>query len=880
MTNERSFAKCRSATGPSAGKAARSTVAVDWGAGRDVFTRLSQPARFVRSVLIGSALTAAAPAFAADFAPAEAAVAAPAEAQPETGSAAQSGAEPGLEEIVVTARKREETLISVPVVVTAIGAAQLEQRGITNLDSIARVVPQLLIGNQAGSVQGGNIAIRGISGPDSNPFGDQAVSFNIDGLQIAKGFVRRMTNTDLSQVEVLKGPQALLYGKNSPAGIVSIRTADPTKDFEAKATVGYETEAQEYRTQDYISGPITDTLGGRIAGDFSTMRGYLREATSSTSPYADSHGYNPQSKDYTVRGTLLWEPLDALSARAKLSYGRTQNSGPASTTEYPSCPFGVRESGSGQPCGVGGYSSNPSSGTLVAKLPGSMNEFLPDGQNYQDQRQLLGSLEVNYQPVKEVHLTSVTGIYHLLLDQCQNYENDDAILLPSCNPTTDREFSEELRFNTSFSWPLNFAGGLYYSDTRATTGSVTYLFGGNFDLLAPGFGGPTTPALVDSYYLQQDGKAYSGYLQGIYKPIDTVEIDVGGRYSYEKKTLPVALDGGGISEGGCGLGAPGVPCTAVLDSSTSISPPAGSHKSWNDFSPEGTISYRPTQTLTVFGSWKHGFLSGGFNSSSVNFRANPDISYDPEVIKGFEAGVKTVLLDGNLALNAAAYQYKVTGLQVTNFENATSTIRNAGAVKITGVETDANYRTPLPGLSVHGAAAYNHGVYDSFPAAPCYNGQTIALGCNGTPSPAAGGGVVFNSQNLSGTELIRAPKWNIIGGLGYEAPVGAGLSMGLTVDANYTSNYLTDASSAPQSREPSFTLVDSTLRLFDSSETWELAFIGRNLTNRFYWVASPNAPFTGTGTGTAVGVLGDRFASVSRGRELLIQASYRFRAGK
>jgi iron complex outermembrane recepter protein len=158
-----------------------------------------------------------------------------------------------MEEITVTARERDETLIDVPVVVTAVSGQALQQRGVTNLDGIARLVPQLLIGNQSGSVQGGNISIRGIAGPDSNPFGDQAVSFNIDGVQIAKGFVRRMADTDIAQVEVLKGPQALFFGKNSPAGIVSIRTADPTDTFEAKATVGYETEASEFRTEAFVA---------------------------------------------------------------------------------------------------------------------------------------------------------------------------------------------------------------------------------------------------------------------------------------------------------------------------------------------------------------------------------------------------------------------------------------------------------------------------------------------------------------------------------------------------------------------------------------------------------------------------------------------------
>ena len=783
--------------------------------------------------------------------------------------ATDTAAPQSLEEITVTARTRDETLISVPVVVTAISKTELENRGVTNLDDIARIVPQLIISNQSGSVQGGNIALRGISGPDSNPFGDQAVAFNIDGVAIAKAWVRRMTDTDLDQVEVLEGPQALFYGKNSPGGVVSIRTSDPTNHFEAKSTLGYELEAREYRTEDYVSGPLTDTLGARISGYFSTMQGWLVDNTPPDTGYAPDHSRNPESQDWALRGTLKWKPQEEFDARLKLNFGSTKNSGPASTSEFISCPYGVRQTGSGIPCGINGTSQNSGYGPYVATIPGTLNFFRSDGQNFQDQYQILTSLEMNFRPNDTYSFTSVTGFYRIQLWQCQNYENDPGIILPSCNsPTTDREFSEELRMTTNFKGPLNFAAGLYASMTRAETGSLTYLYGGNFDLLGPGLGGPTTPALVDNYFLVQDGRSYSGYLQAIYKPIEVVEIDVGGRYSYEYKTVPEVRDGGGLSEG-CYL-VPGVTCTTILGPSTEVA--VDPYRDiWHDFSPEGTISYRPTQNLTVFASWKHGFLSGGFNSSSVNYRLDPNISYLPEVIKGFEGGVKSLILDNTLAVNLAAYKYNVSDLQVTNFQNATSTIRNAGAVEIRGAELQLNYKTPLQGLGLRGTAAYNDGVYTSFPAAPCYNGQTIAMGCNGSFS-----GGVYNSQNLSGTSLIRAPRWTLSAGSGYEVPIGANLKMGLSVDANYTSSYLTDATSAPQSLQPAYTLLDSTLHVGDVNNVWDVAFIGRDLTNRYYFVASPNVPFTGSGQGTAVGVLGDRFAALSRGREYLFQVSYKF----
>lgn len=781
--------------------------------------------------------------------------AAPAVALP--ASAADTRVSGSLEEVIVSARKRDETLISVPVVVSAVSAAELERRSITNLDGIARMVPQLMIAPQNGSVQGGNISIRGIAGPDSNPFADQAVSFNVDGVQIAKGFVRRMSDTDIAQVEVLKGPQALFFGKNSPAGIVSIRTADPTAHLEAKASVGYETEAREIRTETYVSGPITDTLGARLSGYYSNMEGWLEEQTPASSAFANHNSRNPDSRDYAVRGTLKWEPGSNFDAKLKLNYGQTKNAGPASVSEFISCPFGVRQTGSGLQCGTGDTNVNASSGPVVGTIPATQNHF-GDGQNFQDQKQFLGGLEMNYDLSDALRLTSVTGYYRADLDQCQNYENDISFILPSCNPTTDREVSQEVRLTSDFKGSLNFAAGAYYSDTRAETGSMTYLFGGTFDLLGPGVGGPTTPVRINNYHLVQDGSAYSGYAQLIYKPIEVVEIDVGGRYSYEEKSLPDVRSSTDLT----GFTGP------FLDDSTIVTLPV-SDKNWSDFSPEVTVSYRPSQTLTLFGSYKEGFLSGGFNSSSVNFLTNPDISYNPETIEGYEVGVKTLLFDDALALNAAAYQYKVTGLQVSNFTNATNTIRNAAGVKIKGAEGDFTYQTPLEGLSLHGAAAYNDGIYSSFPAAPCYNGQTPTQGCTldalGNPT-----------QDLGDSELIRAPEWNISGGFNLEAALSSGLKVGFSADAMYSSSFLTDATSAPNGRMPSYTLIDSSIRLGDQNEVWELALIGRNLTNKYYWVASADVPFTGSGTGTAAGVVGDRFAAVSRGREIMVRLSYKF----
>lgn len=175
----------------------------------------------------------------------------------------ESGADIG--EIIVTARKRNETLVKVPVAITAVTSTELSRSAINGVDGLARKIPGLVVGEGGGTVQGGSISLRGISAADSNPLGDQAVSFNIDGVQVARSSVRRMGDFDIASVEVLKGPQALFFGKNSPGGIISTTTADPTDRLEVGGKIGFEFNADEVRGEGYVSAPLTDAIGVRLA---------------------------------------------------------------------------------------------------------------------------------------------------------------------------------------------------------------------------------------------------------------------------------------------------------------------------------------------------------------------------------------------------------------------------------------------------------------------------------------------------------------------------------------------------------------------------------------------------------------------------------------
>ncbi|WP_156681266.1 TonB-dependent receptor [Sphingomonas profundi] len=778
-------------------------------------------------------------------------------------------------EILVTARRRDETSIAVPVSLTAVGAAELQRRAINTIDGLARAVPSLIVGEGGGTVQGGIIAIRGIAGSDSNPFGDQAVSFNIDGVQVARATVRRLSEMDISQVEVLKGPQALFFGKNSPAGIISVRTADPTSTLQAKLSTGYEFKGDEVRSEGYISGPLTDTLGFRIAGYFSDIKGYLKNVApdSGVGIFGDPDSRTPNATEYAVRGTLKWAPNDQFDARLKLTYNHIKGTASTAQNEIVNCPLGVSQgNGPLEDCKANGTVAlgqlGPNFGTVDARFG--------DGQTFLRQHQVLGGLELNYHLNDSLTLSSVTGYYDVTLRNRGNFTSNylDTGVLPrqilaSFNFLDIREITEELRLASNFDGPVNFLAGGLIQDSHAVNGSVTFRNANN-----PGQRNPTTGGFVNyinNYRLVQNGLAYSVFGQMQVTFLEHFELSVGGRYSYERKKLPVftTAGNGGVTQ------TPGR-LVEIDGIDRSIS--------FNNLSPEATLTYRPTQNLTVYGAYKEGFLSGGYNSvapavttaaplATGRFATLQNPIYNQQLIKGYEGGIKASLLDGALRTNLSAYNYKTTGLQVSvTIQGTQQELRNAGSVRTKGVEFDFTYRTPLEGLTLNGAVNYNKGEYLDYQAS-CYRGESSSR-CFTQLNRVTGQNALL--QDLSGTQLVRAPEWTGNLGFNYEMPIGA-LKLGLSGNASHSDGYFSDTVSAPGGFQKGYELYDASIRLSTEDDKWELALIGRNLGNTYYFVRSTDVPFTGSAPGAAaVGTLGDTAAPVSRGRETMLRLSYRF----
>jgi iron complex outermembrane receptor protein len=779
-------------------------------------------------------------------------------------------------DIIVTARKRSETSIAVPVAISAVGGAELSRRAVSSIDALARIVPSLTVGNGGGAAQGGIVSIRGLAGADGNPLGDQAVSFNLDGVQVASANVRRMGQMDLEQVEVLKGPQALFFGKNSPAGVISIRTGNPTPNFTARLSSGYEFHSDETRTEGFISGPVTDTLGVRLAGYFSRIRGDIRNVTpkSGLGIFGPAHDRAPYAREYAVRGTVRWEPTDRFSALIKTTYNRLRGDSPLANVQIVACPLGL-------PQGSGPLEDCKANGTVaIGDLGpnfGLLDPRFGDGSSFLNQDQLLIGADLKYDLTDTLSLKSVTGFYDVdtntVFNATANYLETGVppkTLIAATFRLKQRQFSQEVRLETDFRGPANFLLGGLYSDSRGSYAAVGFR-----NAFAPGTksasGGFVN--LTSNTFSEQIGSTYSIFGQAKVNVIPTLELSVGARHSNETKSLPVYRSGG-----------PGGTATQPFILVEVDGFPRSVR--FNNLSPEATISYRPTSRLTIYASYKEGFLSGGFNgvvpqvttpsplASTGRYVTSLDPRYNPQNTRGFEGGVKALLFSGSLRVNLNVYDYKTTGLQVAvNTQPGQQELRNAASVRTRGFELDGSF-SPVAGLNITGALNYNDGKYGDYQAS-CYRGQpstTCFLQFNRVT------GLTSLLQDLSGTRLVRAPLWAGNVGFNYEASLGGDLRFGLSGNVSHSGKFLTSTTSAPGSLQKAYNIYDAGLRVFPDDSRWEAALIGRNLTNTRYFVRTLDNPFSGSAAGgpAATSVLADTAGPVSRGREIMIRFTYSF----
>jgi outer membrane receptor protein involved in Fe transport len=718
---------------------------------------------------------------------------------------------------------------------------------------------------------------------------DQSVALNLDGLPLGQGMAYSVGLFDMDRVEVLKGPQPLFFGKNSPGGVIAVRTADPGRDTEIVATAAYEAEARQWQGQLILSGPVSDTLGLRLSSHYAESDGYFRNAAVAL---PESGARQPdlrfgRSRSLYTRLSTRFEPVSSLTARLKLNLTHDRALG-GLAEQLVGCPDGtfnyLPSVGLDLPSE---YSANEDCRAdrrvNIVDMAESAFPGIPNhGVSFTETEQRFGTLEVNWDLAPRLTMTSVTGYYLLTVDALQNgpWSGGAAPPLAITKALRREEATQELRLASDFDGAFDFTAGAFFQNGDLAN-EIVFLGNARYGL--------PPVAVRGSHDIDVRSLALFGQLRA--RPSPGLEFAAGVRWTDERRAnAPVTYDVFGVFTGV--QGAPLHPQLPVLRS-----------RNW---SPEVTVTWSPAEDLMLFGSLKQGYKSGSYN---INQALNPgdDNSFGDERGRGGEIGIKGYAGQRSLAFDVSGYYYRYSGLQVGIIRITSAGIPvlatvNAAGAEIYGTDLTLRYRPPgVPGLSLSAAANWNHGYFTRFANADCKPGQTVAEGCNLLPVPVTDPGEIaagyysvdpvlgipvrYNGQDLSGTRLHRAPALQGIVSIDYQAPLGANLVAGLGADLRYSSSYVVDLGNPRSGTQDAYAKLDVNFRLRAPDDRWQLALIGNNLTNRLTTGGCLTVNYPGGG-GVFPGMItgspirgpagsGETLCGFERGREVWVRLSVR-----
>lgn len=572
-------------------------------------------------------------------------------------------AENMIEEVVVTARKREESMQSVALAVSVFDEESLRVNSITGLEDVALRTPSFSWGE--GSAAEPTMFIRGIgtAGPSTFAGGDPSVVVMVDGVYIGRISGANTDLFDLARVEVLRGPQGTVYGKNAVGGVVNLISRKPSQEREAQvqATAG---NFDRLNLRGYVSGPLTDTLSAKLAVSALNRDGFVKNADT---------GSDLGNEDSTsVRVGFLYEPTEAFSAQFTLENIRERESGaPRDIVETGDFNGGIHAITDPDPRVVGGADS------------------------FGD-RDIFGlALQLDYATAFG-DLTSVTG-----------YRDTDAswgipffanrvtpTTIESTNLNDDEfwQFSQELRLASSpgdsaFDWTV----GVFYFKSDADR---FYKLIQEFQAFLPFLGG------VNEYDQSVATEAWAVFGSMNYRLTESLQLSVGARYSAEEKSQ---VHSGIVLEG------PFPPPLMPADQFTNLR----TTDDWNAFTPSLSLDWHVTEEAMLYASVAKGFKSGGYQGIPPD-ALSAATPYDPEFAWSYELGAKTQWLDNRLRANAAVFMMDHEDLQVAELIAGNRVvIGNAAKAEVKGFELEV-LALPLPNLQVSASYAYLDAEFTEF----------------------------------------------------------------------------------------------------------------------------------------------------------------------
>jgi iron complex outermembrane receptor protein len=788
-----------------------------------------------------------------------------------------------IEEIVVTARNIEESLQEAPVAVSVIGEETLDIFRIDEATDLLSRVPALNV-SVGGSGASAQITLRGIgSSFISNAF-DSAVALNYDGISVSTQRLLQSAFFDVDQVAVLKGPQSLYFGKAASAGVLSLRSANPTDEWEFGFKTSYEFEEEGTTFGGYISGPITDTLGMRIAAEYQEIDEFVKIAPGNPTVRPERGLDN-----LITRLTLHWEPTERFSANLKLNYNEQRSDILNNALDMfcgadglpdPSVLLGGALTGGGIPgvdlflpthdCDLNdGRFTGIDGNALINKVPaGSPGEGRNIFLAYNDTDTFFGRLELDFALSENFDLTMLAGYvdleneYNDFFNSTGQNPDGSAAGLSAPFENTLEQTTFEARLASNFDGPFNFQLGGFWEDRDIGHRTSQNAFNPSLlGVFGPPFGpDPVTGATYDWLADRPiEAEALSFWVSTVVELSEKWELSGGVRWTDEEKSTSVAF--------------PFVHAGVVALFGTVESGFQSGDVEFEDdnISPEVVLRYIINDNVSVYGAYKQGFKSGGLDNNTLPTGTvvdliDPDpakraaaeelLRFESEESEGWEIGLRSQLFDRALTLNVTGFRYVYENLQVQTFDPFAFAFKtfNAGESTTAGIDVDFIWATPVPGLTVSGSWAF---LDTEVTEDDVTDGSRASLKGRSLNVPDISGNVAINWETMIGDSL----RFRISPNVAYKSDYLVGATSRRAFDP--VTNPLGDP------EQDSFTTYDLHISLSAADEAWRLSLIGRNLGDEQYMTFAGPAPFRPP--------LGDdQLVGYGRGEQIFVEAAFKF----
>lgn len=704
--------------------------------------------------------------------------------------------EPTLEKIIVTSQKRVQNLQDVPVSVAVLNSDDLKEMGLTDLDSLSTHIPNVNIE----TTHNPSITIRGIGSGDNEAF-EQSVGMYIDGIYMGRYSQYKNTLFDIERVEVLRGPQGILFGKNTIAGAISMQSTRPTNDFESSFSYSKGLEFDSNNVQAMVSGGLTDTVSARLALSFEDEESYLYN-TRTQRDYA-----SPESK--SGRLSLQWDPSENFSVFFKAEASDGDNDGDFRSRIFTAPDSVVAQYKSFDPL----FDENnvgTTSKTGVDRTNRNLGYFDKlDTESY--------ALETTYEFDNGGLLTTVTG--QTSYDREHSFDPDfqPVDFLYRLRDQSFDQFSQEIRYASPIGDSVEYLFGVFYqtADLDSSAGTDIYAF--------------LPPSRYDYDYTQTTD-TYAAFGQVRYILDDMNSFDFGLRYTKEDKE---ARHVQWFSE----VDAPNGPLNAQVAGVIRFlgfdEHDINDERSKSGLTWSLKYQHQLDEDIMVYSSVATGFKSGGFNEGIEEIVVDKPFEYDDEEAIAYELGIKSTLLDGAMRFNAAIYHTSIENLQLAQLVGSSFVVANAGEIISKGVEIDVQWQS-TDNLFVSFSAAYNNARYEDFANAACTaeNSAAVPQGQSCT-------------QDLTGEQVQHAPDWTAALGLRHDTYTGDDIEIKTHLNWTFKDRHSLTQDNDPIDSQGAFAKTDVGVSLLYLPYELEFDLLVTNVFDKQTRNGSDDVTFTG-----------------------------------